>query len=1097
MLTLARFSMRRPVAALLAWIGVALALGLIGFGIESRLSPSILVVPGSESAKAERLADKQFGPTQLTPILLQGPKAAMDRQGKILVRALRARPDTRVLSPWDAGPASKQLRPSSQARMIVVSVDRPEKTVISTDLPQIERLVQQRTAAPVVTHITGQASIDRALKSTMIDKTRRAELLALPLLFLVALLSTGAPLAALVVTAFGASTLFAGMGAMTLLARVVDTDPTAVAVGSLAALALGVGFSLLVVHRFREERSRGSEQVPSVMAAARAVETAGVAVLWGGSALALCLVLAVLIAPTVILGSLGIGVLLCSLLAVGAATVVMPAVLTLGGHRLDVLSFPAPSPIAAGWRRLVAGGTWVSRHPAPLGAIGAAALLALAIPALDLGTGPPDVHQLPKSSQAHKSFEAVSATMGAGWATPYNVVVSSPDRALTDTKVLRAVKGFEDQVRADPQVASVTGPGVLVSQTADLKKLPKTLTKSKKMLKTAPRDLNRLATGLGQAGAGVQKLRTGLGDAAGGAGQLQSGSASAENGAGQLHTGLTALQAGATQMSAGLSSALTGANTLKKGAADALAGSRQLSSGLGTGAKTVKTGLPAFKQLADSSADVAGGLGDAKTSAAGVTGQIDAALAKLAAMDTGKSDPAYQAAVSALTQARTTGTALATAIGTIEPKASTAATLAKAISSQGTQLSAGLDKLSAGSTALAGGMSKLRAGNNELATGLAKLNGGGRQLSGGLAQATTGAGALQTGLAQLTGGAGQLAAGLTSGIKPSGRIVSGLGEAKTKVGTFSGQLPSAKDLEQLGRDAPGLFTSGYFVLAAIDGAPAAQREQATFMINLTRGGAAGQILVVPKHATTDAATRALADRLHGTARHFAAATHLQVAVGGPAGNLADFTSISSERLPLVVVGLAIASALMLMIALRSVLAPIVVSVLGLVTVAATFGALTLLYTGDDPLLGGPGYIDAMSIIAIFAAVFGISVAFEVFLLARVRELVHAGQAPDAAIRHALCSTAVAVSATAAAMAVAPIPFLFSDLLSVQQFAIAMATAVLLQALLVRPVVLPAAIGLLGRAAWWPMHAPGAPTRPRGKPRTPHVPRFAGPTHAKS
>ena len=308
---------------------------------------------------------------------------------------------------------------------------------------------------------------------------------------------------------------------------------------------------------------------------------------------------------------------------------------------------------------------------------------------------------------------------------------------------------------------------------------------------------------------------------------------------------------------------------------------------------------------------------------------------------------------------------------------------------------------------------------------------------------------------------------------------------------------SAKDLAQLERDAPGLFTSGYFVLAAIDGAQPTQREQATFMINLTRGGAAGQILVVPKHGTTDPATRALADRLHEMAGRFAAATHLQVAVGGPAGNLADFTSISSERLPLVVIGLAIASALMLMVALRSVLAPIVVSVTGLVTVAATFGVLALLYTGDDPLLGGPGYIDAMSIIAIFAAVFGISTAFEVFLLARVRELVHAGQAPRAAIRRALRSTAVAVSATAAAMAVAPIPFLFSDLLSVQQFAIAMATAVLLQALLVRPVVLPAAIGLLGRAAWWPMHAPGAPTRPSGKPRTPHVPRFARPTHAKS
>ena len=74
-----------------------------------------------------------------------------------------------------------------------------------------------------------------------------------------------------------------------------------------------------------------------------------------------------------------------------------------------------------------------------------------------------------------------------------------------------------------------------------------------------------------------------------------------------------------------------------------------------------------------------------------------------------------------------------------------------------------------------------------------------------------------------------------------------------------------------------------------------------------------------------------------------------------------------------------------MLALRSVLVPIVAVALNLLTVAATFGVLTLLFAGSDPLLGGPGYIDAMSIIAIFSATFGLSIAYEVFLLARMRE----------------------------------------------------------------------------------------------------------------
>ena len=69
--------------------------------------------------------------------------------------------------------------------------------MLKTDLPQIERLVHSRIQAPARAHITGQASIDAALKSAMIEKTRRAELLAIPLLFLVLLLLLRAPVAPL------------------------------------------------------------------------------------------------------------------------------------------------------------------------------------------------------------------------------------------------------------------------------------------------------------------------------------------------------------------------------------------------------------------------------------------------------------------------------------------------------------------------------------------------------------------------------------------------------------------------------------------------------------------------------------------------------------------------------------------------------------------------------------------------------------------------------------------------------------------------------------------------------------------------------------
>jgi RND superfamily putative drug exporter len=1060
MLTLARLSLRRPVLALVAWIGIAAALAAIGFGIEHRLSPSILVVPGSESARAEHLGRAEFGPTQLTPILLHGPRAELDRQGPTLVRALRARPHTRVLSAWDTGSASAALRPNPTDRMIVVSIDRSEHAVLNGDLPQIERLVSRVVRTPVQAHLTGEAAIDAALKTSMVDETRRAELLALPLLLLVLLLVLRAPIAALVVTAFGATTLLAGLGVMTLVARAMDTDPTAVALGSLMALALGVGFALLVLQRFREELDRGGEPHPAGLAAAVAVATAGRAVLWGGTALLLCLVLAVIISPTVILASLGVGVLLCSAMSIGAATVVLPATLAVLGRRIELGSFPAPRPARAVWGRLVAGGGWVTRHPAPSAAVGLAALLALAVPALGLETGPPDISQLPKSSKARQDFDAVARAMGPGWATPYNIVVAANDRPITSASLLHQVDRFESAIARDPRVASVVGPGALRTETKDLGKLPKSLQDSKHLLKGGKRDLGRLVTGLGQAGEGARQLRSGLGQAAGGAGQLQSGSASAQSGAGQLHAGLGKAKAGAEQVSAGLRSALAGATALQRGATQALAGSRQLASGLGSAAKPVKAGLPAIDQLATGSQATADGVGSARDNARGVVADLDAAIARLSAMSSGRSDPGYDAAVAAVTQARSAANWLGGALETLAPTASGSASLAKAVARQTKQLSGGLGQLSAGSTALASGIAKLQSGNSQLAAGIRKLSGGGSQLSTGLAALTDGSGALEAGLGQLTGGARQLATGLGAGVAPTGQLVSGLGVMEAKVRKFAGRLPSAKDLEQLQRDAPGLFDSGYFVLAAIEGAPAAQREQATFPINLLRGGTAGQIVVVPKAPPSDPATRDLGDRLHMMADAFAATTHTQVAVGGPAGNLADFTSVTSQRLPLVVAAIAVAVALLLMIALRSILAPLVAVALNLVVVAATFGVLTLLFGGDHPLLGGPGYIDAMSINGIFAAVFGLSISYQVLLLARIREQVAAGDGSRAAIRHALRVTAAPVTGAAAVTVAAAVPFLAADLLTVRQFGIALATAVLLDALIVRPVVLPATLALL-------------------------------------
>jgi RND superfamily putative drug exporter len=1068
MLHLAKLSIRRPRAALLAWAVIAVTLALIGLGVSNSLSPSIVVVPGSESSRAQQLAEDEFGPSVLVPILLEGPAEQLDRQGPKLVVALDGRADTRVMSAWSAGESGEALRPAPTAAMIVASVARTERAMVDTVQEEIEATVQATVAGDVEASITGQPTLDRALRDESIATTREAMLIASAVLFVLLLAGLRTPVAAGILTTFGAVTALAGLGVMALVGTVIDIDAIAVALAAMTGLALGVGFSLLIVDRFREEEGRtGAPAERAAQAAAAAVATTGRAILFAGTGLIVSLLLATAIAPTPILTSLGIGVLLCSALAVGAAVVVMPAALTLLGPGIAAFSFPAPRPLERGWSWLVGRGRWVTRRAVLTGAVATALLVALAVPAASLETGPPDVSMLPASNQARQDFERVAAVMGPGWPTPYNVLVVSTKRPITAPKLLRDVRDYQRQLAKDPRVDSVVGPGAFVATSRDLKALPAGLEDSAKMLKGGKKQLGKLSSGLGEASAGAEQLQSGLGSAAEGAGKLEQGSGQAGAGAGKLRAGLDQARAGAGKIDDGLGSALAGARALQAGASQALAGSRTLSGGLGQAATPVKEGLPVFNQLAADVKSASTSVTAARGAADATLTQVDAALGALATMTEGKDDPAYAKTQAALQAARTSAGGAAGALAGADPTLQGAAGISAAAAGQVATLSTGLTQLHAGSTELAGGIAKLSEGNAKLATGIAQLETGGGRLTGGLTQLRDGAAALEAGLAQLTGGAGELQSGLAGGTGPAGELATGLGQAEAKVSKFRGELPSPDDLEELQEQSPRLFDSGYFVLAAIDGAPRSDRNLASFAVNLTRGGNAGQIVVVPAEPASTEATRALGEDLRGSAERFASATGTQTAVGGPAGDLADFTSDTNARLPLVVVALAAAMALVLALALRAVALPLIAVAFDLLTAAATFGAMTLLFGGDDPILGGPGYLDPMSIIGIFAAVFGISIVYQVLLLARTRErFVETGEAREALL-HGLRHTAAMATGAAAVMAAAALPFAFSDLLNVRQFGLGIAIAVTLDALVVRPVLLPAAVALLGRHAWWP------------------------------
>jgi RND superfamily putative drug exporter len=158
--------------------------------------------------------------------------------------------------------------------------------------------------------------------------------------------------------------------------------------------------------------------------------------------------------------------------------------------------------------------------------------------------------------------------------------------------------------------------------------------------------------------------------------------------------------------------------------------------------------------------------------------------------------------------------------------------------------------------------------------------------------------------------------------------------------------------------------------------------------------------------------------------------------------------------------------------------------------------LQLLFGGSDPVLGGPGHLDPMTIIGIFTVAFGVTVTYSALLLMRTREAYVGGEATEPAVRIGLRQTAAAATGAGLVMIAALIPFSTAELINLRAFGIGVAVAVLLDVLIARPVLLPAAEILLGRSGWWPTST--ARVRDdlarrkvrRGRPR-PHIPHRFG------
>jgi RND superfamily putative drug exporter len=181
--------------------------------------------------------------------------------------------------------------------------------------------------------------------------------------------------------------------------------------------------------------------------------------------------------------------------------------------------------------------------------------------------------------------------------------------------------------------------------------------------------------------------------------------------------------------------------------------------------------------------------------------------------------------------------------------------------------------------------------------------------------------------------------------------------------------------------------------------------------------------------------------------------------------LDDFDRETTARFPWLVAVLVAVTFLVLLIVFRSPVLAFCAVVLNLVTVGAAVGVLIICFQTDPPLLGGPGYLDAIALSGLFAIIFGLSIDYEVFLISRLLEGHAITGTTDGAIAYSLEKTATIITGAAFIMAGVFLAFAVSPVTNTRQFGIGLTVAVLLDATVVRLILLPALIKLFGERTW--------------------------------
>ncbi len=285
--------------------------------------------------------------------------------------------------------------------------------------------------------------------------------------------------------------------------------------------------------------------------------------------------------------------------------------------------------------------------------------------------------------------------------------------------------------------------------------------------------------------------------------------------------------------------------------------------------------------------------------------------------------------------------------------------------------------------------------------------------------------------------------------------------------------PRVRDVKSLVDLTPGQSLLAYsLIYSDLDSARARYKD--AIDAYLSRDGRVALLDVIPSDSTSLTTSMDLVARVReiGAAPGIRQLRGATIVVGGYVPASVDFQKELLRRFPLVIALVLGVTGVMLAIAFRSVLVPLKAVVMNSLSVGATFGLIVLVfqYGFGGRVLGLDGATQAIFVVVpvlVFAVVFGLSMDYEVFLLSRIKEAFDRTGRNTEATMEGVSATASVITSAALIMIVVFGAFAFARVLMVQFLGFGLAVAVLLDATLIRMVLVPAFMHLAGRWNWWP------------------------------